>query len=442
MCGIFGIYNSDNAFYLTSLGLQSLQHRGQEGAGMVTVSNGKMYTHRKLGLVGEIFSEKISLPGNMSIGHVRYSTTGNKHNNSVDVQPFIIDCSVGNLAIAHNGNLINADALRDRLKGDGSIFSSTSDTEIILHMMANSNESDIVDALIASLRELKGSYSILLLSDKKLIAARDPRGYRPLVIGRLNDSYIICSETCSIDAINGEYVREVLPGEIIIIEDNLIKTIFPFKADVGKNCIFEHIYFSRPDSTVFGQSVYNMRMRMGKVLAEESHVDADVVIGVPDSGTHAAIGYARESGIPFLQGLIRSRYTGRTFIKPDQKSRESAVMLKHIPIKHAIENNRVIIVDDSIVRGTTLKRLVSLFRKYGAREVHVRIASPPVISPCYYGIDTPERDSLIAANYEVDEINNIIESDSLAYLSLDSLKKIQGDREGSYCESCFTGYYQ
>ena len=346
--------------------------------------------------------------------------------------------SFGKIAIAHNGNITNIEELKLLLNKKYS-FKSSSDAEIILHRLNESNKNNICDSLIYALKDLKGAYSIILSSKDKMIAARDPHGYRPLVLGTVDSSYVICSETCAIDSIGGKYLRDIEPGEVLCIEQDKLISYFPFKSPELKNCIFEHIYFARPDSKVFGQNVYDMRMKMGVALAKHLFVDADVVIGVPDSGTTAAIGYSQESGIPYRQGLIRSRYIGRTFISPNEDNRKKMVSLKHIPIKSVLNQKRVIVIDDSIIRGTTLKRLVSAIRNSGALEVHVMSASPPTIGPCRYGIDTPNRDKLIAANNSINEIKNIIKADSLTYLPLEVLKSIQGDRKGLYCESCFTG---
>ena len=444
MCGIFGIYNHKEAQFLTYLGLYSLQHRGQEGAGIVSNLNDTMKRHRNLGLVNDVFNKSIlkSLSADSAIGHVRYSTSGNKKKGVDEVQPLIGNSLIGKVAIAHNGNLTNSHDIRNMLRNIGSVFSSSSDTEVILHMIAKSIKKDITDALISALRNVEGAYSLLLFTKNKMIAARDPAGYRPLVLGTLNGAYIICSETCAIDAVNGEYVREILPGEVITIDKSGFKSEFPFKKEQFRKCVFEHIYFARPDSIIFDKSVYDMRMKIGIALAKQDNVDADIVVGVPDSGTIAAIGYAQESGIPYMQGLIRSRYVGRSFIQPDQESRDLVALLKHIPIRSVIENKRIIVVDDSIVRGTTIKRLIKLFKKFNVKEIHIRSASPPVVGSCYYGIDTPNRENLIAAKYSIEEIRKLIGADSLAFLSIDNLKNLQEKNNDTYCKSCFTSHYK
>ena len=393
-CGVFGIKNVEDAAALTALGLHALQHRGQEAAGIVTfdVAHKHFHSERRPGLVGDHFSsEKMikKLPGTTAIGHVRYSTAGATVNRNI--QPLFAELSAGGLAVAHNGNLTNAVTLRTELVDQGAIFQSTSDTEVIIHLMARSRGSRVVDRLVEALKQIEGAYGLVVLTNKKLIGARDPLGIRPLILGKLGDAHIFCSETCALDIIGAEFIRELDPGEIVVVTDDDIKSMKPFPPRPARPCIFEFIYFARPDSIVGGKSVYQVRKNMGAELAKENPANVDVVIPVPDSGTPAAIGYAAEAGVPFELGIIRNHYVGRSFIEPTQKLRDMGVKLKHNVNKPVVKGKRIILVDDSIVRGTTSKKIVAMMREAGAREVHMRIASPPITHPCYYGIDTPPK---------------------------------------------------
>ncbi|MBI4509679.1 MAG: amidophosphoribosyltransferase [Deltaproteobacteria bacterium] len=445
MCGIFGITGHPEAANIAYLGLHALQHRGQESAGIVSSDAGKLHPHRGMGLVTDVFDSgaMARLPGRAAIGHVRYSTAG-----SSDIrhaQPFSVQYAHGAIAVAHNGNLVNADALRTRLETAGSIFQSTSDTESIIHLLAHSREKDTVDRLTSSLRQLEGAFSLLFLTETKLVAVRDPHGFRPLALGRLKDAFVLASETCAFDLIEAEFIRDLDPGEIVVVDSSGMRSYYPFSGDnVPKRfCVFEHVYFARPDSRVDGQSVYRVRERMGRILAKEHPVDADVVVPVPDSGIAAAIGYARESGIPYDMGLIRSHYVGRTFIEPQQSIRHFGVKLKLNAVREVLEGKRVVVLDDSVVRGTTSRKIVKMIRAAGAREVHVRISSPPSTHPCFYGIDTPTRSELIASSHSVDEIARYLTCDTLGYLSEKGLMAAVSapeSREG-YCAACFTGQY-
>ena len=446
-CGVFGIYGALDASARTALGLHALQHRGQEAAGIVSFDGEQFTSHRALGLVGDNFNsaETISkLPGNMAIGHNRYSTTGDTLLRNV--QPLYGDFSFGGLAVAHNGNLTNAMTLRKQLIDIGCLFQSTSDTEVIVHLIALSKQSSVEDRLFDALQRVEGAYSLVVLSNDQLIAVRDPLGVRPLVIGRVGDAIIFASETCALDIVGAEYVRDVAPGEIVIVNKNGMRSIHPFDKTPKRFCIFEYVYFSRPDSISEGLNVYETRKRIGAVLARESLVDADVVVPVPDSGIPGALGYARESGIPFELGIIRNHYVGRTFIEPSDHVRHLGVKLKHNGNRTVLEGKRVILVDDSIVRGTTSKKIVNMVRESGAKEVHMRIASPPTTHSCFYGVDTPTRDQLLAANHTIAEMAKLINVDSLAFISIDGLYRavndIQRDANApQYCDACFSGNY-
>lgn len=446
-CGVFGIYGSDDSAALTALGLHALQHRGQEAAGIVSYDGSRFYPHRALGLVGDIFGEQEiidTLPGNSAIGHVRYSTTGETALRNV--QPLYADYSFGGLALAHNGNLTNAASLRHDLVNRGSLFQSTSDTEVFQHLIATSSGARLLDRVVETLREVEGAYSLVALSRRKLIGARDPKGIRPLILGSLGDAWIITSETCALDIIGAEFVRDVEPGEIVVVDEEGLHSHKPFPATRKRFCIFEYIYFARPDSSVEGRNVYETRKAIGAELARESLVDADFVIPVPDSGVPAAIGFAQESHLPFELGLIRNHYVGRTFIEPNDEIRHLGVKLKHNANRQQLEGKRVILVDDSIVRGTTSRKIVEMVRQAGAREVHMRISSPPTMHSCFYGIDTPERSQLLAANFDVEGIRQQIDADSLAYVSIDGLYRAMGEAgrnndEPQFCDACFTGDY-
>jgi amidophosphoribosyltransferase len=440
-CGVFGIFGHPEAANLTYLGLYALQHRGQESAGIATADGEKIRISRAMGHVAEAFDERAleTLPGHIALGHTRYSTTGESR--LQNAQPILIDCAHGQIAIAHNGNLVNARELRDRLVRDGSIFQTSSDTEVVLHLYARSREHTVEDALVESISQVSGAFSLVLLTKDRLIAARDPHGFRPLALGRLGDAYIVCSETCALDLIGATYVRDVEPGELVVISEGGLRSLKPFPPAPLAHCVFEHVYFARPDSYVFGRSVNEVRTEMGRILARESPVDADVVCPIPDSGVCGATGFSDASGLPMQMGLIRNHYVGRTFIQPQQAIRHFSVKIKLNPVRSVLEGKRVILIDDSIVRGTTSRKIVKMVRAAGAREVHMRIACPPTISPCFYGVDTPRKSELIAATHSTEEIREFIEADSLAYLSLEGLLKSVSPAGGSYCTSCYTGYY-
>jgi amidophosphoribosyltransferase len=440
-CGVVGIYNHTESARLTYLGLYALQHRGQESCGIVSSNGGELRSHRAMGLVSDVFNEAVldQLPGASAIGHVRYSTAGEV---SVrEAQPFLVACQHGQIAICHNGNLPFASEERKRLERNGAIFSSTSDTEVILHGVARSRASSVREAISEVLCETEGAFSMLFLTPDALIAVRDPRGFRPLAIGRLGSAWVVASETCAFDLIDARYVRDVEPGEMILIDANGLHSSHPLPARPHSMCIFEHVYFARPDSVIFGRSVNESRHKMGKRLAVEHPADADIVVPVPDSGVAAAIGYAAQSGINYRQGLVRNHYVGRTFIEPKQSIRSFGVRIKLNPVRDLIENRRVVLIDDSIVRGTTSKKIVRMVREAGAREVHMRISCPPTISPCYYGVDTPNKSDLIGANLSVEEIRRFIEADSLGYLSLEGMLKATGISPDSSCVACWTGRY-
>ncbi len=443
MCGIFGIYGHDEAANLAYLGLHSLQHRGQESVGIVTHDGTQFRRHVGMGLVSETIDKRAlgRLPGRAAIGQVRYSTAGTS--DIRNAQPFLFEYAHGGLAIAHNGNLVNATGIRGRLEADGSIFQTSSDTEVIVHLLARARDATTVDRLSASLAQLTGAYSLVVMTESRLIATRDPHGFRPLAMGRLKDSFVFSSETSSFDLIEAEFIREIEPGEIVIVSEQGLESIKPKKQTPQHFCIFEHVYFARPDSLINGASVYRSRMAMGRQLARERPVDADVVIAVPDSGNTAAIGYAAEANVPFAMGLVRSHYVGRTFIEPQDSIRHFGVRLKLSPVRAVVDGKRVIVVDDSLVRGTTSRKIVSMLRAAGAKEVHLRISAPPTTHPCFYGINTPTRSELIASSHSPAEIAKYITCDTLAYLSHDGLMMAVGaDAAGSgYCSACFTGTY-
>lgn len=447
-CGLMAVWNHAEAANLAYLGLYAQQHRGQEGAGVISVQrNGgddaHFFVHKGLGLVADVFGnfDFSRLPGDIAIGHVRYTTAGG--NKLANVQPFVADIALGYVAVAHNGNLINADDLRRELIEQGSIFASTSDTETILHLLARGDkDAPRVETVIAALERLQGAFSLLILFQDRLIVARDRFGLRPLAIGELDGATIFASETCAFDLIGATYVRDVKAGEVIeVLPDGSMKSFFPFGFSREAPCIFEFVYFARPDSNVFGKNVYQLRKNMGIELARESHVDADLVTAVPDSGVAAAIGYAEASRLPFEMGLVRNHYVGRTFIEPKQSIRDFGVKIKLNANPAILAGKSIVVVDDSIVRGTTSKKLVTMLRQAGAREVHLRISSPPTTDPCYYGIDTPDKKELIASKYSVAEIANYIGVDSLAYLSLDGLYRAVGSEQGKFCDACFSGSY-
>ncbi len=443
-CGVFGIFGHAEAANLTYLGLHALQHRGQESAGIVTSDGEGLYAHRAMGLVQDVFTEDAigKLPGRVAIGHVRYSTAGGSH--LKNAQPFAVDYARGSLAVCHNGNLTNADEVRETLEARGSIFQSSSDTEVLVHLVAMSKEVAIEDRIVDALSHVKGAYSLLFLTEDTIVAVRDPRGIRPLCLGILpgnRDAHVLASEPTSFDLIGAEYVRDVEPGEIIVIDSAGIRSIRIPETAERQACIFEYVYFARPDSALGGSSVYEVRKRLGETLAKEHAIDADVVIPVPDSGVPSAIGYARALGIPFEMGLIRSHYVGRTFIEPQQSIRHFGVRLKLNPVETAIKGRRVVVVDDSIVRGTTSRKIVKMVRDAGAREVHLRISSPPTQWPCYYGIDTPTRRELIASSHTIEEIGRYVTADTIGYLSLEGMLAAAGGDPNSYCHACFSGKY-
>jgi len=446
-CGIFGIFGHPAAAAITALGLHALQHRGQEAAGIVTFDGHRYNSERRLGLVSDHFSKASTierLPGESAIGHVRYSTTGETILRNV--QPLFAELSSGGFAVAHNGNLTNGLALRRDLVQGGAIFQSTSDTEAILHLVARSRRPHITDRFIEALRMIEGAYSLTVLTNKKLIGARDPLGIRPLVLGELDGHYILASETCALDIIGARFLRDIANGEIVVISDEGVESLRPFPPRAARPCIFEYIYFARPDSIVHGKPVYNVRKAMGAELARESPVEADVVVPVPDSGVPAALGFAQHSGIPFELGIIRNHYVGRTFIQPFQSVRELGVRLKHSANRAVVAGKRIVLIDDSIVRGTTSVKIVQMMRDAGARAVHFRISSPPITHPDYYGIDTPERDKLLAATHTLDEMRSYIGCDSLAFLSVDGIYRAMGEKgrdpvRPQFTDHCFTGDY-
>ena len=440
-CGVFGIFGNPEAANLTYLGLYALQHRGQESAGIATSDGERMRVSRTMGQVADAFTGNVleGLPGHLAIGHTRYSTAG--ESKLQNAQPMLIDCAHGQIAIAHNGNLVNARELRDELVRNGSIFQTSSDTEVVLHLYARSKAPTVEEALVESVTQISGAFSLVLLTKNRLIAARDPHGFRPLALGKLGDAWIVCSETCALDLIGASYVRDIDPGEVLIISDGGLRSVRPFPKAPLAHCVFEHVYFARPDSYVFGRSVNEVRTDLGRLLAREAPVDADVVVPIPDSGVCAAIGYAEEARLPMRMGLIRNHYVGRTFIQPQQSIRHFSVRVKLNPVRSILEGRRVVLLDDSIVRGTTSRKIVRMVRAAGAREVHLRISCPPTISPCFYGVDTPSRTELIAATHTQDEIRKYVEADSLSYLSLDGLKAAVGSEQNSYCTSCYTGVY-
>jgi amidophosphoribosyltransferase len=441
VCGIFGIYNHLEASNLAYLGLYALQHRGQESAGIVSSDNRQLYHYRQMGLVSEIFTQDIlkRLSGKSAIGHVRYSTAGSSE--LKNAQPFAVDSYKGSLAIAHNGNLTNAFLIKNDLESRGSIFQSNMDTEVIVHLMARSKEKSFVERAVHALRQVEGAYSLLILAEKEMIAARDPFGFRPLVLGQLKDAPVVASETCAFDLIGAKFVREIEPGEILLISEEDIKSFKPFPYKPRHQCVFEFIYFARPDSFLFGRNVYEVRKSFGVELAKEAPVEVDMVVPIPDSGFPAALGYAAQSKIPLELGMIRNHYIGRTFIEPEQRIRHFGVKIKLNPVKEVLKGKKIITVDDSIVRATTSRKINRMFRNAGTKEVHIRISSPPITHPCFFGIDTPKRSELIASSHKVKEIQKFINASSLHYLTLEGLKKCVREDAESFCYACFTGDY-
>jgi amidophosphoribosyltransferase len=446
-CGVVAVHGHPDAARQAYLGLYALQHRGQESAGIATANGLHLANIKGMGLVSEIFTDDVlrKLPGTMAIGHTRYSTTGDSA--LLNAQPIRVESTKGLIAIAHNGNLVNLGNVRARLERDGAYFQTTSDSEIIVQLIAHSDRRTLVDCIADSLSQVEGAFSIVMMTRDRVFAARDPRGFRPLSMGRIRntdgpDTIVFASETCAFDLLRAEYERDVLPGELVMVTDDGVTSRQYATGVPQSSCVFEHVYFARPDSRIFGRWVQESRDQMGRQLARESHVAADVVVPVPDSGVTAALGYAEQAGIPFRLGLIRNHYVGRTFIEPEQRVRDFGVRLKLNPVRNLLEGKRVILIDDSIIRGTTSRKIVRMVRGAGAREVHLRISCPPTISPCFYGVDTPRKRDLIAANQTIEEIRRYIEADSLAYLSLDGLLKCCDNGDGNkYCTACYTGNY-
>ena len=445
-CGVVAIYGHSEASKLAYLSLYALQHRGQESAGISASDGEDIHTTKSMGHVADIFTNPVlaQLPGSLAIGHTRYSTAGDTVERNA--QPFSVSCNKGRISVAHNGNITNARELRAELEAQGAIFQASSDTEVILHLVAHSREKTLPLALREALLRLEGAFSLVFLAEDRIIVARDPRGFRPLAVGQLessggNPGWIFASETCAFDLVNAVYLYDVQPGEMISVgPEGLMRERYSPEKPLSQ-CVFEHVYFARPDSLVFGRSVQDSRELMGRMLAREAPAPADIVVPVPDSGNAAAIGYGSESGLPYRQALIRNHYVGRTFIEPSQAIRDFGVKLKLNPVRSLLEGKSVVLVDDSIVRGTTSRKIVRMVRQAGAKEVHLRISCPPTISPCFYGVDTPDKKELIAANSSVEEIRRFVEADSLAYLSLQSLEKAVQDTRGEYCYSCYTGNY-
>jgi amidophosphoribosyltransferase len=441
-CAVFGVFGHEEAANLTYLGLYALQHRGQEASGIVSGDGEQFFVKKGLGLVADLYDKSVleKLPGHMAIGHNRYSTAGG--NDLKNVQPLIVNFALGNLALAHNGNLINAQVLRNELEAYGAIFQSTSDSEVIIHLIAHSKADSLLARVIDALSRVRGAFSVVLLTDQGLIAARDPYGLRPLCLGRLRSSWVVASETCAFDLLDAEYVREIEPGELIMVGDQGVDSYRPFPKVDPAMCVFEYVYFARPDSRIFGgDAVYAVRKAMGRQLAQESWVPADVVIPVPDSGVPAALGYAEGGGLRFETGLIRNHYVGRTFIEPEQSIRHFGVKVKLNAVSEVLRGKRVVVVDDSLVRGTTSRKIVKMIRHAGAKEVHMRISSPPIVSPCFYGIDTPTKKELVASDHSREEIRKYITADSLAYLSIEGMLKAAPGSPRQYCTACFTERY-
>ncbi len=441
MCGIFGIFNHLEASNLAYLGLYALQHRGQESAGIVSSDSRQLYHYRQMGLVSEVFTKEIlkRLSGKSAIGHVRYSTAGSSE--LKNAQPFMVDYYKGSLAIAHNGNLSNASLIRSELESKGSIFQSNMDTEVIVHLIARSKEKTFVERTVNALKQVEGAYSLLILTEKEMVAARDPFGFRPLILGQLKEAPVVASETCAFDLIGAKFVREIEPGEILLISEEGTKSFKPFPHKQHHQCIFEFIYFARPDSFLFNRNVYEVRKSLGVQLAKESPAEVDMVVPIPDSGFPATLGYAAESKIPLELGMIRNHYIGRTFIEPEKRIRHFGVKIKLNPVRELLKGKRIVTVDDSIVRATTSRKINKMFRNAGTKEVHVRISSPPITHPCFFGIDTPKRSELIASSHKIKEIQKFINARSLHYLSLEGLKKCMREGAESFCYACFTGDY-
>jgi amidophosphoribosyltransferase len=440
-CGVFGIYGHAEASNLTYLGLYALQHRGQESAGIASADGTKIRVSKAMGYVNEAFDVDTlgRLPGSIAVGHVRYSTAGESR--LANAQPIVVDSVHGQLAVAHNGNLVNAGEVRDALVGEGAIFQTNSDTEVVVHLFARAKAEGSEAAIIEAISQVRGAFSLVMMTKDRLIGARDPHGFRPLALGQLGNAWVVCSETCAMDLIGATYVRDVEPGEVVIVGPHGLRSVKPYPPARQSQCVFEHVYFSRPDSYVFGESVNETRTEFGRRLARESGVPADVVVPIPDSGVCAAVGYAEAAGLPMRMGLIRNHYVGRTFIQPQQSIRHFGVRVKLNPVRSILEGKRVVLVDDSIVRGTTSRKIVRMVRSAGAREVHMRISCPPTISPCFYGVDTPRRSELIAATHTLEEIRKYVDADSVAYLSLEGLTGAVQGGSSKYCTSCYTGVY-
>lgn len=439
-CGVFGIYGHPEAANMAYLGLYALQHRGQESAGIASSEGKAIHLEKAMGQVADVFTEARlrRLLGHVAIGHVRYSTTGASQ--FKNAQPFVAGTHRGSLSLAHNGNLVNAGRVRAELEGQGAVFSSTSDTEVILHLVARSQAGGLVDAAAEALAQLQGAYTMVLMNETQLLGVRDPRGFRPLSLGQLKDAYVLASESCAFDLIGATFVRDVEPGEFLLIDASGVHSFYPLPAVVPSKCVFEYVYFSRPDSLIYGQHVSRVRKELGRRLAQEAPADADIVIAVPDSGIYAALGYAQEAALPYEAGMVRNHYVGRTFIEPKGSIRHFGVKVKLNAVREVLEGKRVVVVDDSIVRGTTSRKIVYMLRSAGAREVHMRISSPPTTWPCYYGIDTPTRRELIASSHTAEEIRRYIGADSVAYLTLKGLMAAVGKDDG-YCMACWTGQY-
>lgn len=441
-CAVIGVYNHPEAARVAYQGLFALQHRGQEASGIVSSDGKQLYKHVDIGLVADVFSDATlfdRLKGNLAIGHNRYSTTGSSLR--INAQPLVVNSKDGPWAISHNGNFVNSHRLRTQLEADGSLFQTTTDTEIVLHLTAKSKKSDLVSRLKEALEKIQGAFSIVIATRQKMVAVRDPLGFRPLVLGKRGDCYIVASESCAFDLVGAEFIREIEPGEILLISDNQLHSSYLEPRVPRKSCIFEFIYFSRPDSFIFGHAVDKIRRKFGKVLAREQPADADIIISVPDSSNTAALGYSHRTGIRFEIGLIRNHYIGRTFILPDQSMRDFKTLLKFNPVQGVIQGRRIVIVDDSIVRGTTLKQLANMLRRAGAKEVHVRVSSPPIRFPCFYGMDFPTPEELVAGKQSIEDIRKFIDVDSLGYLSLEGLLSAIPDDSKGFCTACFDGVY-
>ena len=440
-CGVFGIYGNPKAANLTYLGLYALQHRGQESAGIASSDGHHIFRYAGMGKVIDVFEQKHidNLQGDIAIGHNRYSTTGSSFLRNA--QPFRAESNLGPIVLAHNGNLSNAGTLRAELESRGHIFQTTIDSAVIVHLMARSGFTDFHEALVHALKQVKGAYSLLVMNNDKIFAVRDPNGLRPLVLGKAQGAYCVASETCSFDIVDGTYIREVKQGELIELSRFGIKSFFPFEKQKQSLCVFEYIYFSRPDSIIFGESVHEMRIKLGAMLAQQAPVEADIVVPIPDSSVSAAMGYARESGIPYELAMIRSHYIGRTFIEPSQKIRDFGVKIKFNVVASAVKDKRVVVVDDSIMRGTTMRKIIKMFRNAGAKEIHVRISSPPTRFPCFYGIDIPTKKELIASSHTIEEIRKYLRVDSIEYMTVDTMLKALDRPEMNFCTACFDGNY-